>query len=340
VVGLAASYELARAGHEVQCFEADEPMAARSTGGTRIFRLAHATPALVEWAVRARAGWRVWSRAAGLPLVGQEGTVVSGDIEDIVNAMTAAGAPPRVTERPPPALPAADPVGPFLVDDAGGAIQAAETGRFLLGSVGAVLRRSAVTAIEVRGDAAVVVAGGQSWTCESVLIAAGAATPGLAAQVGIAVPDTLVHHARFTFPLRAPQAAPPCWLDRAEEWRPGLRGYAHLAGPGLLAVGGHLPVEQTRWELGREAVTAASREVVCRYVVEYLSGVLPDVVETLYCNVIAGLHDGISTARSGPVLAVWGNNLFKFAPRLAEVLTRAATELTVPAELAAVRHPG
>src|SRR5262249_54040077 len=58
VVGLATTYELARAGHEVWCFEADEPMAARSTGETRIFRLAHATPALVEWAVRAGAGRR------------------------------------------------------------------------------------------------------------------------------------------------------------------------------------------------------------------------------------------------------------------------------------------
>jgi hypothetical protein len=40
------------------------------------------------------------------------------------------------------------------------------------------------------------------------------------------------------------------------------------------------------------------------------------------------------------VLAVWGNNMFKLAPRLAEVLARAATELTVPAELEAIRHPG
>src|SRR5262249_36501790 len=160
------------------------------------------------------------------------------------------------------------------------------------------------------------------------------------ARIGIEVPDTLVHHARFTFPLRDPRAGPPCWLDRAEGWRPGFRGYSHLAGPGRLAVGGHFQIEQTRWELGREAVTATGREGVSRYVAEYLPGVLPDIADTLYCNVIAGLNDGISAARSGPVLAVWGNNLFKFAPRLAEVLARAAAELTVPAELDAVRHPG
>src|SRR5262249_6758696 len=157
-------------------------------------------------------------------------------IEGIAEAMSAAGAPHRVADRPPPALPATDPVGPFLVDGAGGAIQAAATGRFLLGSVGDLLRRATVTAVGTRGDAAVVVAGGQSWACDSVLIAAGASTPGLAAQVGIEIPDTPVHHARFTFPLRDPQAGPPCWLDRAEGWRPGFRGYVHLAGPGRLAV--------------------------------------------------------------------------------------------------------
>lgn len=339
VVGLAAAYGLARAGHEVRCFEAAEPMGARSAGQTRIFRLAHGTPALVEWAVRAGRGWRAWSRAAGRPLVGSEGVVVSGDIDDLVGAMAVAGAPHRVLERPPASLPAVDPAGPFLLDREGGVIRAAATGRFLLGSVGGLLSRVAVTAIEVRGDAAVIVAGARSWSCDSVVIAAGAGTPRLAGQVGIEVPDTLVHHARFTFPLRDPRAVPPCWLDRAGGWQPGFSSYAHLAGAGRWAVGGHIPVEQSRWELGRDAVTDVSRQVVCRYVSEYVTGVVPAVTEVLYCPVIAGVGDGISAARSGPVLAVWGNNLFKLAPRLAEVLARAAAERTVPADFDAVRHP-
>jgi sarcosine oxidase len=315
-------------------------MAARSGGQTRIFRLAHALPGLVEWALRARGEWRVWSQAAGVPLVGGEGVVVSGDIDGLVAAMAAAEAPYRVSDHPPPGLPAADPAGPFLLDGQGGTIQAAATGRFLLGSVGGALRPAAVTAIDLRGSAAVVVAGGEPWVCDSVLIAAGAATPGLAAQVGIEVPDTLVHHARFTFPLRDRRAVPPCWLDRAGAWRPGFSSYGHLAGPGRWAVGGHLPIERSRWELGRAAVTEESRQVVTRYVAEYVTGAAPTVADSLYCEVVAGLGDGVSAARSGPVLAVWGNNLFKFAPRLAGVLARAAADLAVPAAPQAIRHPG
>src|SRR4051794_7608624 len=47
VVGLAVSYELVRHGRDVRCFEAAQPMSARSVGDARIFRLAHATPTLV-----------------------------------------------------------------------------------------------------------------------------------------------------------------------------------------------------------------------------------------------------------------------------------------------------
>jgi sarcosine oxidase len=340
VVGLAAARELARAGHEVRCYEADVPMAARSGGRTRIFRVAHAVPGLVEWAMHARREWQEWSQAAGVPLVGGEGAVISGDVDGLVAAMAAAGAPYRVLDHPPPGLPAADPAGPFLVDGQGGVIQAAATGRYLIGSLGGALRRAAVTAIDLRGNAAAIAAGAESWVCDSVLIAAGAATPRLAAQVGIDVPGTLVHHARFTFPLRDRQAVPPCWLDRAGAWRSGFTSYGHLAGPGWWAMGSPLPVEQARWELGREAVTEASRQVVTRYAAEYVTGAVPTVADSLYCDLIAGRGDGISAARSGPVLAVWGNNLFKFAPRLGAVVARAAADLAVPVTPDALRPAG
>jgi sarcosine oxidase len=341
VVGLAAAHGLGRAGHQVRCFEAAGPMAARSGGGTRIFRLAHAVPALVEAAARAGHGWQQWSRAAGTPLVGGEGLVVSGAIDGFAAAMSSAGATHGVLDRPPAGLPAARPAGPFLLDPAGGVIQAAATGRYLLGSVAGNLTRTEVTAVEVRGGAAVLaLAGGGSWACDSVLLAAGAGTPRLAAQVGIDVPDRLVHHVRFTVPLRDPGAVPPCWLDRAGAWQPGFTSYGHLAGRGLWAVGGHLPVQQTRWERGREAVTEASRQVVTRYVAEYVTGALPAVAGTVYCDVMDGLGDGFCAARSGPVLAVWGNNLFKFAPRLAEVLARAAVDFAVPPRLPGSDRPG
>jgi sarcosine oxidase len=140
------------------------------------------------------------------------------------------------------------------------------------------------------------------------------------------------HHARFTFALRDPAAEPPCWLDRSQAWQPGFTGYGHLAGPGLWAAGLHRPGGQTRWERGREQVVRASAEAVGRYVTEHLTGLLPGAVETVYCTTMADAGDGVSAERAGPVLAVWGNNLFKHAPYLAEVLVAALASGELPTD--------
>jgi len=339
ITGLAVTDELARRGHDVTCFEAATPMAARSVGDTRIFRLAHRRPELVAWAMRARRLWDHWSADAGEHLVGTEGTVVSGDVVAWAGAMAAAGAPHAITDDPP-GLPAHEPAGPFLLDPAGGAIRAAAAGRFLLGRVGGrVTAGTSVTSVAVAGDTArVVTAAGDAAAFDSVVIAAGAGTAALAAGVGVdVVPTRLEHHARFTFPLRDTGAAPPCWLDDAEAWRPGVTSYQHLAGPGLWAIGAGLPAPDVLWERGADAVTEHSREVVTAYVAEYVTGAEPTVVDTVYCD-SEGLGDGLGSARAGPVLVLWGDNLFKMAPVIGQVAADAATELSLPDELAAVRH--
>lgn len=335
ITGLSVTYELLRGGHEVRCYETAAPMAARSTGDTRIFRFAHQRPELVEWAVRARPAWDAWSAEAGEPLVGTETTVVGGAIEPYAEAMAAAGAPHRISDDPPP-VPAAAPVGPFLVDLGGGVVRAAATGRFLLDRVGGAVVDSAVTSIEADGQRLVTAAGVESF--DSVVIAAGAGTPALAAQVGIELSAELIHHARFTFPLRDAGAVPPCWIDVSEGWRPGFTTYGHLAGPGRWALGGYLGDDQVRWDRGREAVTEQSRQVLRDYVAEYATGAVPEPGESVYCSVTPGLGDGLSVFRAGRVLALWGDNLFKFAPVLGADVARAAAELSVPAALDALRH--
>jgi sarcosine oxidase len=338
VTGLAVTEELARRGHDVTCFEAATPMAARSVGDTRIFRLAHRRPELVAWAMRARRLWDHWSADAGERLVGTEGTVVSGDVVPWAAAMSAAGAPHAITDDPP-GLPAHEPAGPFLLDPAGGTIQAAAAGRYLLGRLGErVVAGTPVTSVAADGGTArLTTAAGDAQTFDSVVVTAGAGTAALAAGVGIGVPTTLEHHARFTFPLRDPGASPPCWLDDAEAWRPGVTSYQHLAGPGLWAIGCGLPAEEVRWERGADAATAHSREVVTRYVAEYVTGAEPTVVGTVYCD-SEGLGDGLSSARVGPVLVLWGDNLFKMAPVIGQVAADAAVDLSLPDELVAVRH--
>jgi len=338
VTGLAVTAELLRQGHDVRCFEAATPMAARSTGGSRVFRLAHQRPELVGWAMQARRLWDHWSAEAGEPLVGTEGTVVSGDVVPWAGAMAAAGALHAITDDPPPGLPATAPPGPFLLDPAGGAIRAAAAGRFLLGSAGPVLVGERVTAVATSGDAAVVTTASGDATFDSVVVTAGAGTAALVAPLGIAVPTTLVHHARFTYPLRDAAATPPCWLEGAGTWRPGFSTYQHLAAPGRWAVGGHLRPDEVRWDLGADAVAAHSRDVVTGYVADVLDGVEPRVVETVSCDYEDGLGDGLSSARVGPVFALWGDNLFKLAPVIGRVAGEAAAELSLPDELAAVAH--
>jgi sarcosine oxidase len=337
ITGLAVTDELARRGHDVRCFETAAPMGARSAGDTRIFRLAHRRPELVEWAMRSRRLWDHWSAEAGERLVGTEGAVVSGDVVPWAGAMSAAGALHAITDDAPD-LPAAAPAGPFLLDPAGGTIQAAAAGRHLLRRVGGVVvSGTPVTAVAVDGAAARVTTAAGDETFDSLVVTAGAGTAKLAAGLGVEVPARLEHHARFTFPLRDPAASPPCWIDNAEAWRPGVTSYQHLVAPGLWAIGAALPAGEARWELGADAVTAHSREVAERYVAEYVTGAEPAVVDTVHCD-SGGLGDGLTAARVGPVLVLWGDNLFKMAPVVGQVAADAAAGLSLPAELAAVRH--
>src|SRR3954471_12992539 len=93
IVGLAPAVELSRLPEvEVRCYDAGTPMAARSLGGTRIFRSAHAEPRLVSAAVRALELWRSWEAEFDVPPVGREGVVVSGQSAlERARAMRAAG---------------------------------------------------------------------------------------------------------------------------------------------------------------------------------------------------------------------------------------------------------
>lgn len=236
VTGLATTYALRQQGQDAWCYESGVPMGARSVGDTRIFRLAHDRPELVRWAEQSRTLWDGWSQQAGRPLIGPEGVVVSGEISSISAAMATAAVPFDVTDTAPD-VPGADPQGPFLIDPSGGVIQAAATGRFLLGKVGTVVREP-ITSITVDAVTARIVSPSRTEVFDSVVITAGAGTATLAAQVSIGMPLQRSHHVRFTFPLRDSRRVHPCWMDRSHQWRPGFTTYgsAPALGSGLSAV--------------------------------------------------------------------------------------------------------
>jgi sarcosine oxidase len=318
VVGLSAAAALLERGADVVCYErADEPMAERSVGSSRIFRYAHREPELVRLAADARAGFDRWAEQSGRRMIVPAGCVISGaDVPTWAAAMEAADAP---FELRPDAdrlrLPTRTPPAEALLDPSGGVVDVDAVREYLIGRTAQVLRREPVEAVD---------ADGHVWSrsgparFDGVLLAAGTGTSPLAARVGISVPGELEHHARFTFPVD-PAVAWRSWIDLpATE----LGTYQHASGPGRWAVGGHLEPAATAWRVGRDAATAAARDAVLAYAREHLA-VEPRIVETVYCAPTPGLGDGFHVQHAGRVVAVHGENLFKFAPVLGTALAAA-----------------
>jgi sarcosine oxidase len=307
---------------DVTCYERSAVlMGERSAGSSRIFRLAHRTEPLVRLAQRARAGYALWERRAGARMIGGQGCALSvADWRVWASAMAAADVAVDVVDGSSSRLlvPAVKPPEVALVDGAGGVIDANAVRAHLTALAGHVIAREAVYAIEnQRSVAAVFTCGGRA-EFDAVLVAAGAGTPPLAEQVGIYLPGALAHHIRFTFPI-ADDVDWQCWIDKPAE---GLSTYQHQTGPGRWAVGGSVDPALVAWEAGRQGATDASRAVITRYVRQRLVAV-PTTVDSLYCTTVPNLGDGFTVHRSGSVLAVFGENLFKLAPVLGDVLADA-----------------
>jgi sarcosine oxidase len=300
IVGLSAAYALVGRGASVRCVDAAEPMSGRSAGDTRIFRTAHGDPALVAEARRASELWDEWSFRAGRTFVGTGGTIVSGPRVPVwAAAMAEAGAVHRVVRG-------------VLHDASGGVLDLAGAGAFLRAAVAPEQR--AVEAVDESGS--VRFADGSTEDADAVVVAAGVGTAALAAPLGIAVPDTYEHHARFSFDGPADG---PCHIDGRPDG-PLTSTYQHRTSAGHWAVGAHPPDEDTAWELGADEVARRSREAVVDHVRRHLPHLDPTPVAELRCVSTRGLGDGVFRARAGAVHVVWGDNLAKLAPRIGEVL--------------------
>src|SRR4051794_17875641 len=144
VVGLSTAYALLRHGSEATVFETGAPMAARSAGSSRIFRLAHGDSGLVAYAAAAAGLWADWTHRAGNRLVGQQTTVLTGPAApDWAAAMADAGVDHTLVDDVDPALglPVSTLPGLALIDPAGGVIDVPATGRFLRAAIGNRVRQ-------------------------------------------------------------------------------------------------------------------------------------------------------------------------------------------------------
>ncbi|HZS86421.1 MAG TPA: FAD-dependent oxidoreductase [Chloroflexota bacterium] len=344
IVGLAAADALQRAGATVQLFEKETPGQAQSAGLTRIFRCAHGDPRLVALAMQARDGWRDWERRLGRRLVGAEGLLVTGS--DVVSrwehAMRAAGAPCELITQAQAreSLPIGRlPAGAALWDPSGGATRVRRTVEFLQAELAGSLVKAEVRELTAAGSGMRVRSSAGDWEGDQVLVAAGVDTPHLAAQVGLHMPLERVRSSRFTFAVREtrPERAPACWIDDSGAYGAGLSCYGQPVGStGHYAVGVGPDGEGYPEALDAAEVTRCSLEVTRRYIRSALPDLDPTPLAEVQClhNKMGNADgDGFGAERIGAVTIVYGNNLFKFAPLLGHLLSRAVLEGEVPAEL-------
>lgn len=319
---------LVDAGHDATCYEPGPVMGERSAGSTRIFRIAHIDPELVRVAQAARDRFERWRGAAGRPMLVDSGCVITGiDTTDRVAAMAAAGADYELIGIGSDRLriPLVDAPAVALLDVGGGVVDVDAVRDHLTAQAGHAVVQEPVFAlgISAAGPAVVTSAGGVA-EFDAVVLAAGATTSHLAAQVGIYTPPLLAHHVRFTFAVEG--SGWQSWIDKPAD---GLSTYQHEAGPGRWAVGGQVDPAEVAWERGRESAVTVSRRVITDYAARFLT-VRPEIVDSLYCTTVPNLGDGVEFRRNGPFLAVYGDNLMKFAPVLGEALAEAAVSGGTP----------
>lgn len=338
VIGLAVTACLRRRGVDVACLERSEPGAGQSAGRTRQFRHLHGDPALIDLAVRARKGWLQWQERSDATLLGSEGALRIGGEPGELEALNAAGVPAELldaaqaSERFPVA---AGLDGTLLWDPLAGAIRAQDTIATLRDWIGGALRPAEVTSIAVDpggGSVELRTATG-SHRSACCVICAGAGTDHLVRPLGMEVHQERQAHLRLAFRSRSGGATSlPCFSDRRGEPHGYIYGLSDLGdryAVGLAAPTTYPAVEDLAIDVPAGVVLEDERARIIDYVRRALPGLHPEPageVIRLTTTLPGAPEDGFEVWHEGPVIALAGPNLFKFAPVIGERLASAATE--------------
>ncbi len=347
IVGLSTAFALRRRGVAVRIYERGEIGGGQSAGATRIFRLNHVDRRLVALACTARELWLGWEQEAGRELLGRSGVVVAGPTADdrLAGVLGAGGDAIRAdigAQRS--VLPAlAGLPQPAFIDRGGGPIWTDAALGWLAGSLRDVLTRAEVLALTRNASGATeVLTPHRVELHRSVIVAAGQDTARIAATRGVIVPVRQTLHTRGTFALRERSAEVLAALQDST----GHYGHTVYGSPlpdrehyaiGLSGDEGELdPYANPMTTFG------AIREGLEEYVERAMPGLDPDPIAWVNCSVtrLPWGSDAVACYTDGTNLFIAGNNLFKHAPALGELLAAAAQDGTFPADLSDSRRLG
>jgi sarcosine oxidase len=316
----------------VTVLEAEAPGAEGSAGPGRIFRHIHDLDELVPLAAAARRGWEEAGERFGRTLLdGRGALLVGGPRERYAAALGAAGVAHELLAAEDLPLELA-PLGPGLLDPGGGVIDAESYVAALAGELAERIEFARAREVVDEAGAPAVVTDHRRIEAGAVLVSAGAATPGLAAPLGIDLPVATTEHRRVTFGHVRGEAL-PCVLERSMS--EPMTGYL-------------TPLADGGVSLGTGAADDLPEDDAIAMTAGYLAAILPGADTTptgvVRCEsvVLGGHPEAFGLYRAGTVAAFAGGNLFKHAPALGPMIAEALLEgrtdpLLAPPEIASAR---
>jgi sarcosine oxidase len=175
---------------------------------------------------------------------------------------------------------------------------------------------------------------GGSWDCERLVLCAGTSTPALARGLGIEIPIVVRCHPRASFKKRQSSQRLAGLQDSSGTHGELVYGAPH-ADSGLYVVGLVGPDSDASCDQATGVLSSDIASLVRRiqsYVSRALGGLLPEVASLRLCRTtkLGDDKDGFAVWAADDVVAIAGNNLFKFAPALGRVLADTAVKNEVP----------
>ena len=338
IVGLSTTLALRDAGIDALCFERAYPGQGQSAGETRLFRHRHADESLIDLAIAARRGWLEWEARASTELLGREGVLRFGDdVHDAFSRLRTAGVAVKLLSPTQQAevLPGLrSPAQTALFESTAGAIRAERTIALLAGWLEKQLVRAEVFGVErLRSGCRLHTAHG-SWDCDRVVLCSGTSTPALARPFGIAIPVIVRCHPRATFRTRNPHQRLAGLQDGSGAH--GARVYGAPCGGGARYVLGLVGSDSDgACDQASALLTSGVAPLVRRiqrYASDAMGNLLPEGVSLRLCHTtkLGEDKDAFRVWAEDGMVAIAGNNLFKFAPALGQVLAEAVVNGKLP----------